>query len=87
MKIHINGVYEYDTGRRDYVHLGQEVYRIYVYKKIRNFYRCLINQTGTDRIIHENVKGKWLRESCKYLGQAHITWENLFQEVGEDGVQ
>lgn len=87
MKIHINGVYEYNTGRRDYVHLGQEVYRIYVYKKIRNFYRCLINQTGTDHIIHEDVKGKWLMESCKYLGQAHTTWENLFQEVGEDGVQ
>ena len=83
MTIQIHGVYEYDSGRRDYVHQCQEVYRIYVYRKIRKFYRCLINQIGTDRIIHENVNGKWLKESCKYLGPARNTWEDLFQTYSE----
>jgi hypothetical protein len=86
MAIQIHGVYEYDSGRKDYVHQCQEVYRIYVYKKIRKYYRCLINQVGTDFIIHENVNGKWLRESCKYLGPARNTWEDLFQEVGGNGI-
>ncbi len=77
--VQIHGIYEYDTGRTDYIHLGKEIYRIYVYRKVRKYYRCLINQTGTDRIIHENVRGKWIEENCKYLGQARTTWEDLFQ--------
>lgn len=72
MTIQIHGVYEYDAGRT-------EIYRIYVYRKIRKYYRCLINQTGTDFIIHENVNGKLLRESCKYLGPARNTLEDLFK--------
>jgi len=83
MKIQINGVYEYDSGRRDYEHQCQEVYRIYVYRKIRRFYRCLINQTGTERIIHENINVKWISENCKYIGQARNTWKDLFK-VGEE---
>ena len=68
MTIQIHGVYEYDS-----------VYRIYVYKKIRKYYRCFVNQTGTCFIIHENVNGKWLKENCKYLGTARSTWEDLFK--------
>ena len=83
MAIQINGVYEYDSGRRDYFNQCQEIYRIYVYRKIRRFYRCLINQTGTDRIIHENISGKWLKENCKYIGSARTTWEDLFQVYSE----
>lgn len=85
MKIKINGVYEWDSGRKDYVHQCQEVYRIHVYRKIRKYYKCLINQTGTDRIIHEHIRGKWIEENCKYIGQACITWEYLFK-VGENGI-
>lgn len=72
MTIQIHGVYEYDTCRK-------EIYRIYVYRKIRKFYRCLINQTGTERIIHENINGKWIKENCKYLGTARNIWEDLFK--------
>lgn len=87
MTIQIHGVYEYDSGRRDYLHQCQEVYRIYVYKKIRKYYKCFINQVGTDFIMHEHVRGKWLRESCKYLGPSRTTWEDLFQvKVGENGI-
>ena len=83
MTIQINGVYEYDTGRRDYFNQCQEVYRIYVYRKIRKYYRCLINQTGTERIIHENISGKSIKETCKYIGPACTTWEDLFQTYSE----
>lgn len=79
MKIKINGVYEWDSGRKDYVHQCQEVYRIYVYGKVRRYYKCFINRTGTDLIIHERISDKWLRENCKYIGQACITYEDLFQ--------
>ena len=72
MTIQIHGVYEYDSGRR-------EIYRIYVYRKIRKYYRCLINQTGIERIIHENINGKWIKENCKYLGIACNTWKDLFK--------
>lgn len=82
MTIQINGVYEWDSGRKDYIHQCQEVYRIYVYGKVRRYYRCFINQTGTERIIHEKISGKWIRDNCTYIGQARSTWENLFQEVG-----
>lgn len=87
MTIQINGVYEYDTGRKDLFHQCQEVYRIYVYKKIRKYYKCFINQVGTDRLAHEYVGGKWLREKCKYIGPASITWKDLFQvKEGENGI-
>lgn len=79
MTIQIHGVYEYDSGRRDYVQQCQEVYRIYVYRKIRKSYRCLINQNGTEWIIHENIHGKWIRENCRYLGLSRTTWEDLFK--------
>lgn len=72
MAIQINGVYEYNSGRT-------EIYRIYVYRKIRKYYKCFINQVGTERIIHENISGKWLKENCKYIGRARTTWEDLFQ--------
>lgn len=68
MTIQINGVYEFDS-----------VYRVYVYRKIRKYYRCLINQIGTDFIIYENVNGKWIKDNCKYIGQARSTWEDLFK--------
>lgn len=81
MPIQINGVYEYDSGRTDYIRQCKEVYRIYVYKKIRRYYKCLLVQVGTDRIIHEHVSTKFLRDSCTYIGQARSTWEDLFHEV------
>lgn len=86
MTIQIHGVYEWNSGRKDIVHQCQEVYRIYVYKKVRKFYRCFINRTGTDCIIHENISGKWIRKNCKYIGPARTTWEDLFQGVGENGI-
>ena len=79
MTIQIHGVYEYDTGRKDYVRQCQEVYRIYVYKKIRRYYKCLLVQIGTDRIFHEHVSKKFLEERCTYIGPAYITWKDLFQ--------
>lgn len=33
MTVQINGVYEYDSGRTDWIHQCPEVYRIYVYKR------------------------------------------------------
>lgn len=79
MTIQVHGVYEYDSGRKDYIHQCPESYKIYVYRKIRKFYRCLINQTGTELIMHQNINGKWIKENCKYIGQAHNTWEDLFK--------
>lgn len=79
MSIQINGVYEWDSGRRDYFHQCQEVYRIHIYGKVRRYYRCFINQIGTERIIHERISGKWIRENCKYIGPARSTWEDLFK--------
>lgn len=79
MTIQVHGVYEYDSDRKDYIHQCPESYKIYVYRKIRKFYRCLINQTGTELIMHQNINGKWIKENCKYIGQAHNTWEDLFK--------
>ena len=81
MKIQINGVYEYDTGYKDYELQRPKIIRIYVYKKIRKYYRCFINQEGTDCITHDHISGEWLREHCRYLGQSCSTWRELFYGV------
>lgn len=72
MTIQINGVYECENGSERY----------YVFAKVRKFYVVLMTYTGTGFIAKVTISKKYL-ESCKYIGQASSTWENLFKVVGE----
>ena len=68
MTIQINGVYECENGSERY----------YVLAKVRKFYVVLMTYTGTEFIIKVTISKKYL-ESCKYIGQARTTWDNLFK--------
>ena len=68
MTIQINGVYECENGSERY----------YVFAKVRKFYVVLMTYTGTGFIAKVTISKKYL-ESCKYIGLARTTWEDLFQ--------